>query len=100
MSPLKTFLLCLAPAPLAILMMALANFIGESAIGLAILFIVAGAIFSGSCVVRHMHRTMEPKGEGTPMKVFLEILVFLGVALAYFGVASAGCCAIAMATMN
>lgn len=100
MSPLKTFLLCLAPAPLAILMMALANFIGESAIGLAILFIAAGAILSGVCVTRHLHRSMEPKGQATPLKVFVGILVFIGVGGTYLGIASAGCCAIAMGTMR
>lgn len=100
MNPLKTFLLCLAPAPVALLSVMLADYVGEGVIWFALVLIAVGAILSGACVAGHLQRTMEPKGEGTPLKIFLGILVFLGVGLAYFGIASAGCCALVMGTMN
>lgn len=100
MSPLKTFLLCLAPALLAFLSAMLADYVGEGVIWFALLLIVVGAILSGTCVARHLFRSMEPKGEGTPLKIFLGILVFLGVGIAYLGIASAGCCALVMSMMK
>lgn len=100
MNPLKTFLICLAPALLALMLMLLGNWVGEWVIWFAVVLIVVGAILSGACVAGHLHRSMEPKGQSTPLKVVLGILVILGVALAYFGIASAGCCGLAMATMN
>lgn len=96
MSGLRGFLICLAPALLAYLMLFLSKFIGET-IGVAIFLIIAGSIVSGTCVTLHLHRTMEPKGQASGMKIFVGILVFLGVAAGYLAIALAGCCGLAVA---
>lgn len=96
MGPLKSFLLCLAPAILSYVILLISGKAGgEGALSFAMLLICLGALVSGGCVAYHLHRSMEPKGEASSLKIFLGILVFLGVGIAYLGVGFAGCCGVA-----
>ncbi len=96
----KQFALCLAPAILAyiitLIMMQVddsATSLSEIVFGFIIFLIFAGAIISGVCVGRKVHRAV--KGSDG-IRVLLAVLTFLGVGIAYLALGFAGCCGVAV----
>ncbi|HRQ88651.1 MAG TPA: hypothetical protein PLA50_07625 [Bacteroidia bacterium] len=93
MSGLRSFLLCLAPAILAYILVLVGK--DETIIDAVVLLIVVGSAIAGSCAGFHVYRSMEPEGQATFLKWFTAVVVFLGVAPLYLFLAMAGCCGIA-----
>ncbi len=85
---MRSFLLCLAPAVVACLLMVMAT---EAMFDAAVILIVMGSAISGSCAAFYVYGTMEPKGRATFSKWGAAIATFLGVAPLYFFLAVAGC---------
>ncbi|MEQ1841501.1 MAG: hypothetical protein ABL994_13920 [Verrucomicrobiales bacterium] len=95
---MRSFLICLSPAVLgyAILIACIAsgsNSGVESLLTLVLVLIGFGSLLSAGCVGRHVYRAT---GDPAFLKWFVSILSFLGVGVAYFAIATAGCCGITM----
>lgn len=95
---LLRFVICLAPAILAILLLFLGDAVGlkqDFCVSLAIILIAAGAIISGVCVGQKVYKSMkDPKWAAW----LLAIITFVCVGIAYLGVGLAGCCGMVAAT--
>lgn len=92
-----SFLICLAPAALAMLIvLAAGQSANEGALWLVIILIGLGAILSGACIAFLIQRSMAPKNEASGLKVFLGILAFLGTGAIYLSIGFAGCCGLTM----
>ncbi|MAS92559.1 MAG: hypothetical protein CMO55_05120 [Verrucomicrobiales bacterium] len=95
---LLRFVLCLAPAILAILLLFVGEAVGMSqdiCVSIAIILIGAGAIISGICVGQKVYKAMkDPKWAAW----VLAVITFLCVGVAYLGIGLAGCCGMALAT--
>ncbi len=93
MGAFRKFLICLAPAILAYILILAGK---DRMLGLAVILIAIGGVIAGSCVTVKLHRSMDPQNEATVLKGFLGILTFVGVLVGYFSLGMAGCCGIAM----
>ena len=89
---MKKFLICLAPAILAYLIVVASslsqNNLPESMMMLTMILIIIGGIMSGACVATHVYKCMESEKW---VKILLCVLCFLGVGIAYSSVGIAGC---------
>jgi hypothetical protein len=92
-----SFLICLSPAAVAMLIvLAAGKTLNEATLWTAMVLVGAGAVLSGSCVALLIHRAMAPRNEASGLKVFLGILAFLGTCATYATVGLAGGCVLAV----
>ncbi len=93
---MKKFLICLAPAILAYVIVVASgignNKLSEGMMTLSMVLIIIGGIVSGACVATRVYKSM---GTEKWAKVVVSILCFLGVGIAYSSIGIAGCCGLA-----
>ncbi len=95
---MRSFLICLSPAILSYAIMIAGISSGTSSgtdawMTFVLVLIGFGALLSAGCVARHVYRAT---GDPVFLKWFVAILSFLGVGVAYFAIATAGCCGIVL----